>query len=276
MANKPGPGVIILLAVILGVVTAVLAYKWASDLKQKSEENWQPVVIAVVDIKPRTTVTREMIELTRFPHDKLAPEALADIKQVEGRITLGRIKAKEQIRQSDLVQKGQAPSLAYTIPPGKRAIAIAADEVKAVGTSVKPGDRVDILATYQDPVAKQETTQMILQNVPVLAINLGDTESQGPGGAKSSMTLAVSPEEAELLTAADRAGVLRIALRPVEDQTVIPSPGTSTRDLRGGKAIELPPADQRVLPQFTPPQREQRHGTEIKIIRGTQETVVQP
>jgi pilus assembly protein CpaB len=276
MANKPGPGVIILLAVILGVVTAVLAYKWASDLKQKSEENWQPVVVAVVDIKPRTTVTREMIQLTRYPQDTIAPEALTDIKQVEGRITLGKIKAKEQIRQSDLVQKGQSPSLAFTIPAGKRAIAIGAGEVMAAGGTVKPGDHVDVLATYTDPVSKLETTQMILQNVPVLAINEGETDAQGVKGAKSSMTLAVSPEEAELITAADRAGVLRVALRPVEDQTIVPSPGTRIKDLRiGGQSIEVPLTEQRPIPQFAPPSREERRA-EIKIIRGTQEQVVTP
>lgn len=275
MANKPGPGIVILLGVILGVVTAVLGWKAFSDLQKKSEENWQPVVVAVVDIKPRTTVTREMIELTRLPQDHIAPDVLSDIKLVEGQMTLGRIKAKEQVRKSDLVPKGQAPSLAYAIPPGKRAIAIAAGEVSAVGSTVKPGDHVDILATYTDPVAKQETTQMILQNVPVLAVNQGETDAQGQTGAKSSMTLAVSPEEAELLTAADRAGVLRVSLRPVEDSSVVASPGTRTSDLRIGKIAEQPATDQRPIPQFTPPAREQRR-TEIKIIRGTQEQVVQP
>ena len=275
MANKPGPGIVILLGVILGVVTAVLAWKAFSDLQKKSEENWQPTVVAVVDIKPRTTVTREMIEITRLPQDHIAPDALSDIKLVEGQMTLSHIKLKEQIRRSDLVPKGQAPSLAYAIPPGKRAIAIAAGEVSAVGTAVKPGDHVDVLATYTDPVAKQETTQMILQNVPVLMVNQGETEGQGQqGGAKSSMTLAVSPEEAELLTAADRAGVLRVSLRPVEDSTIVASPGTRTSDLRIGKITDQT-GDQRPVPQFTPPPREQRR-TEIKIIRGTQEQIVQP
>jgi len=275
MANKPGPGIVILLGVILGVVTAVLGWKAFSDLQKKSEENWQPVVVAVVDIKPRTTITREMIELTRLPQDHIAIDVVSDIKLVEGQMALGRIKAKEQIRKPDLVPKGQAPSLAYAIPPGKRAIAIAAGEVSAVGTAVKPGDHVDVLATYTDPVAKQETTQMILQNVPVLMVNQGDTETQGQGGAKSSMTLAVSPEEAELLTAADRAGVLRVSLRPVEDSTIVASPGTRTSDLRVGKLSDQPATDQRSIPQFAPPPRDQRR-TEIKIIRGTQEQIVQP
>ena len=132
---------------------------------------------------------------------------------MDGRTTLHRIKAKEQIRTSDLLGEGQNAGLSMDIPAGMRAIAIGAGEVMAVGSTVKPGDRIDILATYTDPVAHQETTQMILQNVLVLAVNKGDTDQQGKTGAKSSMTLAVKPEEAELLTAADRAGALRVALR---------------------------------------------------------------
>jgi len=188
---------------------------------------------------------------------------------------LVRIKAKEQIRTSDLLGSGQAPGLAYDIPPGMRAIAIGAGEVMAAGSSVKPGDRVDILATYTDPVAHQETTQMILQNVLVLAVNEGVTDQQGKTGAKSSMTLAVKPEEAELLTAADRAGALRVALRGINEKAVIASQGVGTRDFLGKNTLTFsttPPDSTRQTPIIISPPRNQR--PEVTIVRGIQETTV--
>jgi pilus assembly protein CpaB len=266
------------LAIILGLVTAYFIWAYLRDIKKQSEANWQPVVVAVTDIKPRTTISRDMITLARFPQDHLAADAVTEIKQVEGKIALGRIRAKEQIRASDLVQKGQSPTLAYDIPPGKRAVAIAAGEVMAAGSSVKPGDRVDILATYHDPVSRQETTQMILQNVPVLWVNTGETDAAGPGGAKSSMTVAVTPEEVELLTAADRAGALRIALRPVQDQTIVTSPGVTVRDLGGGKVIgpaDQPSSEPRSTQIIISPQPT-RTRPEITVIRGTQEQTMSP
>ncbi len=62
-----------------------------------------------------------------------------DRKEVEGRVTMVRLKAKEQIRSSDLLAEGQTPSLSYNIPEGMRAIAIAASEiVSRRNDAVKP------------------------------------------------------------------------------------------------------------------------------------------
>lgn len=241
MAKKPGAGGIILLAVVLGVVTAYLIWAQLRQLENRTKENWQPVVVAAVDINPRTTITRNMLELRPLPAEIIAPDAIKNIEHVEGRITVSRIKAKEQVRQSDLAAEGQTVSLAYEVPPGMRAIAIGAGEIQAVGTAVKPGDRVDILATYTDPVNRQETTKTILQVVPVLAINKGQTDPSGKEGASSSLTVLVTPEQAELLAAADRQGALRVVLRPVQDDSRIDSPGVTVRDIRGGMPVEVIP-----------------------------------
>src|SRR5438045_1871858 len=164
----------------------------------QSAEHWTAVVTTLQDIPARTKIAREMVTTTRYPKELVIDGVIRNPLEAAGHTTLVRIKAKEQIRTSDLLGEGQAPGLAYDIPSGMRAIAIGAGEVMAAGSSVKPGDRVDILATYSDPVAHQETTQMILQNVLVLAVNEGVTDQQIKQGAKSSMTLAVKPEEAEL------------------------------------------------------------------------------
>jgi len=65
---------------------------------------------------------------------------------------------------------GQASTNAFEIPEGMRAIAIGSNAIP-VGTSVKPGDRVDLLATYHDPRTRQEVTRMVMQNVSVLAVD---------------------------------------------------------------------------------------------------------
>jgi Flp pilus assembly protein CpaB len=70
-----------------------------------------------------------MVMLMPYPKDLLMPGAVQDRKDVEGRITLARLKAKEQIRSSDLLAPGQTPSISYDIPEGMRAIAIGASEI---------------------------------------------------------------------------------------------------------------------------------------------------
>jgi pilus assembly protein CpaB len=108
----------------------------------------------------------------------------------------------------------------------------------ATASGVKFGDHVDILATYHDPRTNQQLTKMILQNVLVLAVN-----KRSPGPSPKSVTenfivLAATREQGELLSAADRAGALRIQLRPLRDETVVPSLGVTTRDFGASRVHE--------------------------------------
>jgi pilus assembly protein CpaB len=274
MAKKPGAGGIILAAVTLGLIAAYMIYSLERKREKQAKENWIPIVVAVQDIPSRTKVTKDMVTLMPFPQDLLTPGAIHAVGDVDGRVTVVRLKAKEQIRSGDLLAPGQTPSLSYDIPDGMRAIAIGASEISAAGNAVKPGDHVDILATYSEPNTHQETTRLVLQNVLVLAVNQAETNTQGPTGAKSSMTLAVKPEEAELLMAADRAGVLRVMLRSPSDKRVVDSQGVTVRDFQGSKTFEVTPRspDAQATPIIISPSNRQR--SEILIYRGTQEQTV--
>jgi pilus assembly protein CpaB len=276
MAKKPGAGGIILAAVALALIALYYLYRYENNLARQAKEHWIPIVVAREDIPARTKITGDMVTLMPYPKDLLTPGAVQDRKEVEGRVTLIRLKAKEQIRASDLLAPGQSPSISYDIPAGMRAIAIGASEISAAGGAVKPGDHVDILATYSEPNTHQETTRLVLQDVLVLFVNQAETNPQGNTGARSSMTLAVKPEDAELLIAAERAGVLRVMLRAPTDRRVVDSPGVSVRDIPGGaKTFEMAPRapDSQSTPiQIISPAS--RHGSEIQIYRGTQEQTV--
>jgi pilus assembly protein CpaB len=274
MAKKPGAGGIILAAIALALIALYYLYRYEKNLAREAKENWVPIVVATQDIPARTKLTSDMVTLMPFPQDLLTPGAMHATKEVEGRVSLVRLKAKEQIRSSDLLAPGQTPSLSYDIPEGMRAIAIAASEISAVGNQVKPGDHVDVLATYSEPNTHQETTRTVLQNVLVLAVNQGETSTQGQTGAKTSMTLAVDPENAELLMAADRASVMRVMLRSPTDKKIVESSGVTVRDFQGSKTFELPQrtSDQQSTPvQIISPTGRR---SEIQIYRGTQEQTV--
>jgi pilus assembly protein CpaB len=265
---------VILVALVLGLVTGYLVLRKFREMDEKSRKNWQPVVIAKVDIKARTKVSREMLELTAYPKELIAEGVITRLEDVENRMVGRELRAKEQVRGTDLVAEGTVPTLAYKVPDGMRAIAIGAGEVMAVGTSVQPGDRVDILGTYHDPRTRQELTKIILQNVLVLAVNRGQTEAgQEGGGANSSMTLAVRPEDTELVAAADRMSALRVALRRVNDARLVATDGVTTRDFSGQRSEDVttnqPPA--RVTPVVIAPPPGEEPKRQLTIIRGTQE-----
>ncbi|MCS7049805.1 MAG: Flp pilus assembly protein CpaB [Verrucomicrobiae bacterium] len=274
MPSRHGAGGVLVVAVLLGLVTAYFTWNYIKSVQGSSKENWVDVVVAAQDIAARSEVTRDHITITRFPKEHVAPDACTKIEDVVGRIALERIRAKDQVRASSLARRGEAPGITYSIPPGKRAIAIGVDEVKGVGTMIKPGDRVDIIATLTDPLARMETTQTILQNLPVLAVDKGRTEAKEGGGASSSITIAVAPEDAERLTAADRLGTLRVMLRPAEEDVIVATEGVrATQVFPGRLTPTIWTNEQAATPVIiSPPPSSGRR--ELRVYRGSKEQVV--
>jgi pilus assembly protein CpaB len=273
MAKRPGAGGVIVVALVLGLVTAYLAWRYFADLQKSSRENWVDVVVAAGDIPARAEITREKLQITRYPKEHLAPDAITKLEEAEGRIALERIRAKDQLRASSLAKKGEAVGIAYTIPPGKRAITIGVDEVKGVGNMIKPGDRVDIIATLTDPLARMETTQTILQNIGVLAVDKGRTDAKEGGGASSSITIAVPPEEAERLTAADRLGTLRVMLRPPQEDVIVATEGVRATQVFPGRYQVTTTNETSATPVIiSPPPAATRK--ELRVYRGVNEQVI--
>ena len=123
----------------------------------------------------------------------------------------------------------KAVSLALRMPAGKRALTLMIDSLGAVGGLLNPGDYVDIIAQLnlpdmessmgrkKDKEKREAVTAMIFQNLQILAIN---TNIDQPGGYDQQqndrslkITFAVSPEEASLLSFAEKNGKIELALR---------------------------------------------------------------
>ncbi|MBF0479868.1 MAG: Flp pilus assembly protein CpaB [Candidatus Omnitrophica bacterium] len=126
-------------------------------------------------------------------------------------------------------------AFALQTPPGKRAVTIMIDPLSAVGGLVSPGDFVDVISRLEipNPQAPKDkndmtyVTTVLFQNVQVLAVgtNFKAVGASVEYGAQQNakqlyVTLALSPEEAGLITFAQTHGTLKFALRaPSSDET---------------------------------------------------------
>lgn len=144
------------------------------------------------------------------------------------RRTLNRLDPSTPIFWSDI--EGGAPGsrgLAGDIKSGLRAISINVSGAAAVSGMVRPNDRVDVLGTFSFPSRQHQgelelVTLTVIQDVTVLAtgsetaktsINVG-----GRPGSYSTVTLEVTPREAEMLVFAEQIkGRLALALRNPDD-----------------------------------------------------------
>jgi pilus assembly protein CpaB len=85
---------------------------------------------------------------------------------------------------------------------------------------VYPGDRVDVILTQafknDPPLTRRSVSETIVENLRVLAIDAPDTKPSGTGNSFGrTVTLEVTPEQAERINVATELGKLSLTLRNI-------------------------------------------------------------
>jgi pilus assembly protein CpaB len=93
------------------------------------------------------------------------------------------------------------------VEDGMRAISVRINDVLGVAGFVLPGDRVDIMLT------RDGYTDILLQNVKILAMDQPADERLGKPKTGKTATVEVNSVDAQKLTLAETAGSLSLALR---------------------------------------------------------------
>ncbi|MDP7111360.1 MAG: Flp pilus assembly protein CpaB [Myxococcota bacterium] len=127
--------------------------------------------------------------------------------------------------------------LEQVVKEGWRAMLVPVDQVSSKGGLLQPNDHVDILGTFLKPEKKGWVTITLLQNVTVLAV--GAPLFGKDRGSSETVTLLVTPEEAELLTFSVDKGKISLSARNEDDITndrALPPRGF--RGIFGGKKRE--------------------------------------
>lgn len=273
------------IALVLSLTTSGLVYNYLQGVSEPAVRETVPVVVAKTDIPPKTKVTTEMVQIQHVPTEYLQPGAVRDGKQVIGVLAREQIIAGEQITDRRLLIDGKSAGLPGLIPSGKRAVTVAVSEVSGVAGLIKPGDRVDVLATFDQGTAGDYIGDVVLQNVLVLAVNRNLEASSGDAKAKDSkeqtkaatVTLAVDASLTHHIAVAEDRGKIRLALRPfVGESGYTFTAAMSARELMG-----MPPRSQVTSPaaagrqETRQPVKQQPQGKTIRVFRGAKvETIV--
>lgn len=245
----------LIVAVILAVGTGILTLRYLNGINQQAQTNQQavaltPIVIAARDIPARVIITPDMLTKTQRPTAEIEPQAIADPRTIKGDVALASIPAGATITAAKVGQPADV-GLTVRLKPGMRAVSIPVDRVKSVSNLVQPGDRVDVLASVMRGAGIPPKTFTIIRGALVLAIN-SQLEQAGPtpapdSGAAATVTLGVTPQQADLLTVADLNTTLRLALRsPQEPVRSLPAEPLEFADLGADKgapaaAAPMPP-----------------------------------
>ncbi len=238
MAAKPKAVFIIgILAVAIAAVASISLYNYLKGQSAKVQEAVATgtVVVAAADIPVGSTINDSQVKTANWPKTDMPPgETFSSRQQVVGRIALEKFFAGDPIIGAKLVpQGGQSGILTYKIPEGHRAMTVAVDQVAGVAGFISPGNRVDVVLTTS--AEKQPVSKIVLQDVPVLAT--GQVVSQQEGGKPQivpTVTMDVSPDDAEKLAIASTQGRLQLVLRRAGDTDIARTTGATVAKVIGG------------------------------------------
>ncbi|MBK5265586.1 MAG: Flp pilus assembly protein CpaB, partial [Alphaproteobacteria bacterium] len=127
--------------------------------------------------------------------------------------------------------------ISAVLRPEMRATAVRIGDVSAVGGFVLPGDSVDVLITRTEGENSGQITDVLLQNVRVIAIDLDANDNTSAPKVGKTATLEVSQVDAQKLALAQQIGSLSLVLRNVADQDNPVVATVATDDLRDGAYV---------------------------------------
>ena len=193
--------------------------------------NATSVVVAVRDIPYGQRLEAGHLKLIRVPRDAAPVNAFGSVAQVLAQdhggapVALTLIAAREPLLPAKLSGPGARPSVAAELQPGMRAYAIGVSEISGVGGHALPGDHVDVVLmrnlTPNGP-GKTLTSQLVVQNVRVLGVDLNADPTSTKAEKPSTTTLEVSVKDAQKLAIAAELGSLSLALRPLGASDIEP------------------------------------------------------
>ena len=237
MKNKA----VLIVAVLFGLLAAFLMRTYlstkANEFKRlvdrfNATHGTTDVLCFKKDVPGGTSLSRDVIGKMTVPEAGLRGQALseANLNDILGRKILVGHRKGDILFWSD-IEGGNpvAGGLAADIRRKMRALSINVSGAAAVSGMVKPNDHVDVIGTFSFPKASPDgknvlqelVTCTILQNVLVLATGKETAKTPAPlfgGGSYSTVTLEVTPREAEMLVFAEQIkGRLVLSLRNRND-----------------------------------------------------------
>ena len=224
VAVRASTVVMIGFAVVFGLLAVFIAQIWLNNQASLRAKNFEPnktpvasqtVVVAKQSLRFGTELSPSMLQEVSWPSDTLPSGAFAKISDVMSggrRVVLAAIEANEPVLALKITGPGQRATLSALVRQGMKAVTIRVNDVEGVGGFVLPGDHVDVVLTRQLEKGSA-TTQVVLQNTRVLAVDQTADERAIKATVAKSVTLEVDTVDAQKLWLASSVGSLSLLLR---------------------------------------------------------------
>lgn len=218
-----------------------------AELEQKANAKGK-VVYTVKDIAEGQIIPGDALEEREIEQSKIPQDAITASTLATGRVAKYGILAGQIVSQHDLAPQGISLGFEAKLKEGMRALTFGIDNNSGVAGFVTPDSHVDIIAMVG---ANADTKAApILSDVEVIAV--GQSYQKTPGNStampSSSVTVCVTPEDANKLIKAISASKLYLTLRNEKDRKPVATVDVTSMFAGGGGGNELASAGPQQLP----------------------------
>jgi len=257
---------LVMLAIAI-VIGGVAAYLVNTQLKQKVDAigtdsaktvETKPVVVAAINIDIGERLIPSILKTVDWPVAGIPKGAYTDIATAVGsspagegqkaedptdpKIVLQTIQEGEVVLPYKISGPGGRGGLAPHIPDDMRAITISVNEIRGVAGFVLPGNHVDLLLTSSlGQQGKKLATRVLLQDVVVLGVAQDISQKKNEPKVVKSVTLLVTPKQAQMLALAQTMGGLTLVLRKEGDTSTYDDEPVTLASLLSENEVAPPP-----------------------------------
>ena len=260
----------IIIVLIGGFIVAILVALMVQAALSGGDKEAVPVASTEVLVAAKALPVGHEIKEGDFrwqawPEEALFPGAIkrdgeqSTMDAISGK-TLRSLAAGQPVHKNVFTEEDKGAFLSANVDKGMRAVGISVKSYTLADRLIRPGDYIDVLLTYRvrvntrnnpdaQSVVNRYATETIIENVRVLAIDKDDIkavdEAEESGGKSSkskkssktaTLTLEVTPKQAEALLLSLEMGDIGLALRSIGDQGEA-ADGQTTTDVSMSKVL---------------------------------------
>ncbi|MGF1632837.1 MAG: Flp pilus assembly protein CpaB [Phycisphaerae bacterium] len=208
----------LIVALVLGLAAAKLAVDFTARTPGSTKAvELVEVVCLSADIAKGQQVLPTQLTTTRIPAEAVPAGVLLASSDAVARVARQDLVSGQLLFEANLLPPGTPGGLQATLPADKRALTVRIDEFSGVGGFLQPDSRVDVVSTFQGDSDELSVARTICESLRVVAVNRAQGQPDKDGnptvGPATSVTLEVTPEEAEMIELASTLSSPRLVLR---------------------------------------------------------------
>ena len=237
------------MAVFCGLAAAYLAMTY-------NKGNQGPKMVEVLRTKSKVPFREKIsdpqkyFDLIAIPDLNLPPKILKSFEQVKDKSLNKTLTDQSFVTEDDLLGANQH-YLTDQLDKGKRLFGLTVNAESLAGGFILPGSTVDLIGTKRLANNNIET-QTVLENIRVMAVGDKSTINEKPSDVRHSIientvTLEVSPDEAQVLAMWKSIGEIKLSARAKDDNDKVNTKTTKlNEDLKTNEVLKNEPEKKKI------------------------------